>query len=186
MTVIKNGGSFQSFPDVNGNPLISINRDGSVLAQSIAYGDGTSQTTAPVSVVNSATVTLSSAQLKALNTTPVVLIPAQGAGTLIVPTAEVFDYKFGTVQYSGNGGLRTRYTGDTNNLFPPSNSNIVSAAQSVFYINGGPGTTGTGTLTLNRTVGNNVSVETFNGGAAYTLGDGTLNITILYQVITLS
>ena len=43
---IKEGGTFETFRDPNGNVLASINRDGSVLAQAIDFGDGTVQTTA--------------------------------------------------------------------------------------------------------------------------------------------
>lgn len=43
---VKEGGAFQTFRDPNGNVLSSINRDGSILAQAIDFGDGTVQTTA--------------------------------------------------------------------------------------------------------------------------------------------
>lgn len=43
---IKEGGTYLTFRDPNGNVLASINRDGSVLAQAIDFPDGTVQTTA--------------------------------------------------------------------------------------------------------------------------------------------
>jgi len=43
---VKEGGSFQTFRDPNGNVLSSINRDGSFLTQEIDFADGTVQSTA--------------------------------------------------------------------------------------------------------------------------------------------
>jgi hypothetical protein len=52
--------------------------------------------------VQVATVTLTSAQLKALNTTPVQIIPAPGAGKVIALLGGFAQYNFGTVAYTSN------------------------------------------------------------------------------------
>ena len=46
MAILKEGGKFETFNDVKGNPLVSINRDGTVSAIGIDFADGTKQTTA--------------------------------------------------------------------------------------------------------------------------------------------
>jgi hypothetical protein len=43
---IKEGGAFNTFRDPNGNPLITLNRDGTILTAGIDFADGTVQTTA--------------------------------------------------------------------------------------------------------------------------------------------
>jgi hypothetical protein len=46
MATIKEGGSFETFNDVKGNPLISLNRDGTISNQGLTFADGTKQVTA--------------------------------------------------------------------------------------------------------------------------------------------
>jgi hypothetical protein len=46
MATIKEGGSFETFNDPRGNPLISINRDGTISTLGIDFADGTKQITA--------------------------------------------------------------------------------------------------------------------------------------------
>ena len=46
MATIHEGGSFETFNDVMGNPLIALNRDGTINTRGIDFSDGTQQTTA--------------------------------------------------------------------------------------------------------------------------------------------
>jgi hypothetical protein len=46
MATIHEGGSFETFNDVNGNALIALNRDGTVLTNGIEFSDGSTQSTA--------------------------------------------------------------------------------------------------------------------------------------------
>ena len=55
-------------------------------------------------------ITLTSAQIKALSTTPITLVSAQGAGTLIIVDEIVLKNTYGTATYTGGNALEFRYT----------------------------------------------------------------------------
>lgn len=61
-------------------------------------------------VMDSVKVTLTSAQILALNTTPVTLIPAQGANTYIEVLAVVAKLDFNSVAYTGANAASLTYT----------------------------------------------------------------------------
>lgn len=80
-----------------------------------ASGGGASAAT-----ILSSTVTLTAANIEALNTTPFSLVPAQGSGKVIFPVAAFAQYKFGTTPFTdatGNNALLTAaYAGDTSSF----------------------------------------------------------------------
>lgn len=55
-------------------------------------------------------ITLSSAQIKALNTTPITLVSAKGAGKTIVVDEIFLKNTYGTATYTGGNALEFRYT----------------------------------------------------------------------------
>ena len=55
-------------------------------------------------------ISLTSAQIKALSTTPITLVSAQGAGTLIIVDEIVLKNTYGTATYTGGNALEFRYT----------------------------------------------------------------------------
>ena len=59
----------------------------------------------PGNTMQQASVTLSSAQLLAIFTTPVTIVPALGAGIVAVPVVATFNYHNGGTAYTDGGGL---------------------------------------------------------------------------------
>lgn len=126
--------------------------------------------------VNTIKVSLTSADILALFATPFVLIPAQGAGTLINVVKAWYRYNFVTTPYTG-GGLMTINLGSlpmiqgASGMLALSTTSIgrPSTNTSVFITSGGYENTD---LVLNVNV-------------AQTLGDGTFDVYLTYDVITL-
>jgi hypothetical protein len=93
MATIKEGGSFETFNDVKGNPLIALNRDGTILTQGIDFADGSIQTTASSGSTGSsgyAVLSVSSNTSLTYQSSTNVLVEMTGGSsgvTAIVPTA---------------------------------------------------------------------------------------------------
>ncbi|HVB24111.1 MAG TPA: hypothetical protein VNG51_19390 [Ktedonobacteraceae bacterium] len=128
-------------------------------------------------VIKSVKVTLTSAQILALNTTPITLIAAQGANTYIEVLAATAKLDFGTVAYTGANAANITYTngagaaatGTLSSSFLDSSS---SAAAKVV-----PAAV---TPVVNSPVV--ISVGTANPAA----GDSTITLDLFYRVVTLA
>ena len=158
----------------------------------VLFSDGTLQETAalenPVGTpaMNQATVTLTSAQLLALSTTPITVIPAPPAGYYVFPTYYTMQYHFGGTAYAGSGSCSLIYglppVVNPTNLITLYNwtaaSGIIHAAFSCTFI----GICGEG-LTPYTTV--NGAAVMFTAPTALTLGNGTLTITLNYSLLPL-
>ena len=58
---------------------------------------------------NTVTVALTNVNMLALNATPITVVPAQGAGTLIEIVSMVFDAKFKTAAFAGGSAIGLKY-----------------------------------------------------------------------------
>ena len=92
MGTLLEGGSFETWNDPKGNPLLALNRDGSVIGQSLGFMDGSRVT------VKTATVNISSTQIKAANTTPA-LVMAGISGHYYYLIQVALEYKFVSIPY---------------------------------------------------------------------------------------
>lgn len=130
-------------------------------------------------ILQAVQVTLTAAQIKALFTTPVALVPAQGAGTIVDIVGIWAKNVFGTVAYTGANALEFRYTDGAGAK--------VTADIAAAFINTASGTAYNGVKGVNTAltpVANAavvVAVPTANPAA----GDSLITFTVLYRVLTL-
>jgi hypothetical protein len=130
-------------------------------------------------------ITVTSAQLKDLVANPVEIIPAPGVGKAIFPTAVYYDYKFGTVAYvDPNDGRAALKMGGVSIDQPITAISLIDASESKAFFGGALIFSGPD-VSLTRAQATSALVL---GAAAQNLttGDGTLTITVLYQVVDLS
>lgn len=132
-------------------------------------------------IVQSATTLLTTAQLLALKTTPVQLVAAQGAGTLIVPLRTIFEFVPATVAYAtvstadlavyADTTKATDTTGDSTGLLDQTAKcfEYVKPAAANFF-------------TTDAHSDNKALMIANVGAANYTAGDGGLNVTVYYTV----
>jgi len=164
--------------DQGGDVIVSVNNDGSA---SIPTGQ-----TGPVGAfLNETKLTLTSAQLLALKATPVIVIPAPGSGKYIHVIGCDIYYLFNSVAYTLNAGTIKLYHG------PVANAKPLTAAletglidQSANRSNLDVAILATGNLTDAQAL--NVPIYVANAGAAeFTLGNGTVELVVYSQTITI-
>ena len=123
--------------------------------------------------IMSVTRTLTSAEILALFTTPITLIPAQGANRLIDIDKIIWSYNYNSIQYAGTGvDVTINYETATTQLASNGDQIITAVADYVRINNMGA---------FNGSVNDAVIIQS---DASITTGNGTLTITIYYRVIT--
>ena len=127
---------------------------------------------ASVNGVYTKKVSLSSAQILLLNTTPIELVEAPGADKAIVVQDIIYDLDFITAAYTGNTVLEVEYSGQSGSI-TTMNSVLNSAADITRT------SQGIGTYTMFK---NNAIDLTVQNGDPST-GSGTMNIYITYKII---
>jgi hypothetical protein len=140
----------------------------------------------------SVAITLTSAQLLALAATPIQLLnapglPPKGFGTSMVinPVRLFGDYVFGGTAYTlGNADnvVRLEYTGQAASLIQIPANGLLTAGVNTFSSN-----VQQASQNIARTAGANLGIEVKLTGtaAALTLGNGTLTITLEYDILVL-
>lgn len=137
-------------------------------------GDKTWQTF-PVTELNGS---LTAAQINALDTTPITLLGVAGANKYYVLENISFHYKAGSVAFTAAANLRLTYNNANLTIIEPLTSAILNTTTSKVY-NSYP-TTDEFTTTI---INDSIVVKT---GGSISGGDGTINYSIKYRIVTTS
>ena len=133
------------------------------------------------SAVQTTTITITSAQILSLHTSPVQVVPAPGAGQILNPIAFTVQYKFATTPYvipaQGiqfiSGASHDEYAGvNTANLLDAPSSRVATA-------------TAGGQVGGDPAVYANQPLLVALSNSDPTGGDGTLTITVTYTAVAL-
>ena len=125
-----------------------------------------------------ATVSLSSAQILALNTTPIQLVAAPGANKMIVVSVVAFYYDHNTTAYATNTTLHLRYASAASSGITL--GNFITQTQDVIATQTGNLFTSAPNAFINQAL--NITVDTGNP----TAGDGTLVVKVYYRIVDFS
>ena len=123
--------------------------------------------------VRKATVTLSSADMLALDSTPFEVVAAPGAGKYLAVHLVTGYYAYGTTVYDYADGVALCYTDISNTLIADLTDPLTVATSDVVINKPPSDTTGTASSVVNRPIA--------MSGTAATTGDGPLTITVWYS-----
>lgn len=125
-------------------------------------------------------VTLTAAQLITLNSVPVTLVAAPGAGIALICQGFIFQMIYGTVQFTGGGVVNPVYHGATTSLTAGgvAAATVQAAANYTGYSPGAAGATA-------LAVTSNVAIDLRAATADFAAGDSTAIVTVFYDVVTL-
>lgn len=123
-------------------------------------------------------VPLSSAQILALNATPVSLVPAQGAGKIIIVDEILFEMTRTGTAYANGGALEFRYT-------DASGAKVSADIAASIVTTGGAGVAyaNVGGVVSSLTPVANAPIVVNNATAAFITGTGTAKVFVRYRVI---
>jgi hypothetical protein len=126
-----------------------------------------------------AQVTLTAAEIIAMGTTPVSVLPAPGAGQVIIPVAFHLQTKPGGTAFTGGGVVSFEYHG----------TSIVPHASSIAAAVVTSATASNNLLPVDAAAiqpPTNTGIDILNATAPFAAGNGTIVVTIWYRVLTLS
>lgn len=134
----------------------------------------------PPGPILSASVTLTSAQVLAIFTTPVTIVPAPGAGLAIVPVFVAYNYTFGGTAYTDGGGNLQLQIGTIPAFGAFATVGFWDQAVSKITVQ-----------TTQRSVQNvsawaNKAMQVSQNTANPTGGNGTVTVTVAYMVVPVS
>ena len=171
--------AFLESPTFTGTPTLPT---GTIAVTQAANTNNTTvATTAYVDAnqIFSATLSLTSAQILALNTTPVLIVAAPGAGKYIEVISATSELTFVTAAYATNTSLILINTGATN--YQLLNAASLASTVSTTYKFTYPSFVGGASTQIIANTALNVSVLTGNPAT----GAGTVKIKVLYRIVTI-
>lgn len=168
--------STAAYPDTAGTSGNVLTSNGTDWVSSAAPGGG----------MLSATVVLTSAQVKALNVTPIQLIAAPGAGKVIWITSTITKLTYGgTSAFTTGGTIQLRYNNGTGQI-AQSQAGVTAQLNATTnqYLRQVP----TDLATTTNTALENLSIVVFNSGSAYAgnaANDNTFTVTCTYFITSI-
>jgi hypothetical protein len=168
--------------------LLNLKNGTNITISSDGVGGVTISQTA--SSIRSIQVPLTASQLKNLTTTPVELIPAPGAGFMIVPFFVVANYVYGGTAFGATGEVEIIFAGLAGKwpqaIFPASGFLTAVSSQVAVSTLYGPSTTipAAGIFAVSTVA--NKALQASNSAGAINTGNGSLNLTIYYQIVAVS
>lgn len=133
----------------------------------------------PAVGLNRKVVLLSSAQILALFTTPVTLVPAPGVGFMIIPESLKIDMQAGSVAYADGGGGAVSFT--EGSLTQALASNGIFTITALFRGHQTLQLAGTDTAAATPT-DENAALTIAKATANFTAGNGTALVTVYYFI----
>jgi hypothetical protein len=163
---------------LSGEPIISGNNalNGTV---GLIGSDVNDQVAFPLQ----AGITITAAQINALNTSPVTIVPAPGAGLALVLEGIIIEINRTATAFTGGGAVGPVYQGATGTFLT---ANQVAASD---VTTGGAGQVNR-FLTPASTAGGlaipaNTAIQLYAGTANFAAGTGTIKAFVTYSVVTL-
>ena len=137
-----------------------------------------SDLTAQEDALDAVVVSLTSAQILALNATPVTLVPAQGAGRTIIVDEILLEMTRTATAYANGGALEFRYTNG-------SGAKVTADIAASVVTTGGAGVelNHVGGVVSSLTPVANAPIVIDNATAAFITGTGTARIRVRFRVI---
>ncbi len=129
------------------------------------------------------TTTLTNAQLLGMYATPVLLIPAQGAGTMILLDKMVVDYHYLTASTASGGAIQAQYGATVDGAGPAASASIAAATLNGFAGNAIMTVGSVAVSQLDAAV-ENVGIYLSNATGAFTTGAGSAIVYSYYRVIS--
>ena len=130
-----------------------------------------------------AAILLTAAQLIAMGTTPVSILPAPGVGKAILVDSITFEMVRTATPFTGGGAINFQYHTTTTSApvtgtVPAAALTTAGAATTLTLLGDQSSATGT-------TIPSNEGIDITNTGGAFAAGTGTAKVFIRYRVITL-
>ncbi len=124
-------------------------------------------------------VKLTAAQIITLHSVPVSLVPAPGVGKAIIFEELLFDYHYGTVQFSGGGVVEPVYHGATTGLSigTVAAATVNAAANALVHLAQQASATG-------LAITENAGLDLYAASGDFAAGDGYAIVLVTYAIWT--